>query len=170
MELAMNGTTMSGKAAFLLCGLLVMLPQVAVRANSVTITVKVTVLTPPPCTINDNRPIEVEFGDVMTTRVDGDSYRMPVNYTLGCTGASSNAMKLQVQGDGANFDGSVLKTTKTGLGIKLQQGSNKLAINSWLNFTYPNQPELWAIPVKQSGATLTGGEFTAGATMKVDYQ
>ncbi len=170
MELAMNGTTMSGKAAFLLCGLLVMLPQVAVRANSVTITVKVTVLTPPPCTINDNRPIEVEFGDVMTTRVDGDSYRMPVNYTLGCTGASSNSMKLQVQGNGASFDGTALKTSKTGLGIKLQQGSNKLAINSWLKFTYPNQPELWAVPVKQNGVTLAGGEFTAGATMKVDYQ
>ncbi|CAI1043204.1 fimbrial protein [Serratia fonticola] len=166
----MNGTTMSEKAAFLLCGLLTTLPQVAAGANTATVTVKVTVVVPPQCTINDNRPIEVEFGDVITTRMDGNSYRMPVNYTLGCTGAYFNAMKLQVQGEGASFDWTVLKTTKTGLGIKLQQGSNKLAINSWLNFTYPNQPELWAIPVKQGGATLTGGEFTAGATMKVAYQ
>ncbi|AYM92493.1 fimbrial protein [Serratia sp. 3ACOL1] len=150
-------------------GLLVAMPLMLCAATS-TVTIKVTVLKPPSCTINDNRPIEVEFGDVMTTMVDGDNYLMPVHYTLSCTDATSNAMKLQLQGSGASFDGSVLKTTKTGLGIKLQRGSNKLAINNWVNFTYPNQPELWAIPVKQSGATLTGGEFTAGATMKVDYQ
>ncbi len=152
-----------------LSGLLMAMPLMLCATTS-TVTIKVTVLAPPSCTINDNRPIEVEFGDVMTTRVDGDRYRMPVNYTLGCKDATSNAMKLQLQGSGASFDGTVLKTTKTGLGIELQRGSNKLAINSWLNFTYPHQPELWAIPVKQSGATLTGGEFTAGATMKVDYQ
>ncbi|VTR20674.1 putative minor fimbrial subunit StfE [Serratia fonticola] len=68
-----------------------------------TVTVKVTVVAPLPCMINDDRPIEVEFGDVMTTRVDGDNYKMPVNYTLSCTGPASNAMKLQVKGTGAAF-------------------------------------------------------------------
>ncbi|WP_080695290.1 fimbrial protein [Pantoea ananatis] len=140
-----------------------------VMAAMATVTVKVTVVAPPPCVINDDRPVEVEFGDVMTTRVDGSNYRRPVNYTLSCTG-TSNAMKLQVKGNGAAFDVTVLQTSKTGLGIKLLQGDSKLAVNSWLNFTYPNKPELWAVPVKQAGATLTGGEFSAGATMAVDYQ
>ncbi len=156
------------KVGCCLAGLVAFIPLWCIAAT--TVTVKVTVVAPPPCTINDDRPIEVDFGDVMTTRVDGDNYRMPVNYTLSCDGASSNAMKLQVQGNGASFDGSVLQTNKVGLGIKLQQGDSKLAVNSWLNFTYPNAPALWAVPVKQSGATLTGGEFTAGATMKVAYQ
>lgn len=40
----------------------------------------------PPCTVNDNKPIEVDFGDVMTTRIDGSNYRQQVNYTLSCTG------------------------------------------------------------------------------------
>ncbi|MGY3307068.1 type 1 fimbria pilin [Pantoea ananatis] len=140
-----------------------------VMAVMTTVTVKVTVVAPPPCVINDDRPVEVEFGDVMTTRVDGSNYRRPVNYTLSCT-STSNAMKLQVKGNGAAFDVTVLQTNKAGLGIKLLQGDSKLAINSWLNFTYPNKPELWAVPVKQAGATLTGGEFSAGATMAVDYQ
>ncbi|CAI2004423.1 fimbrial protein [Serratia fonticola] len=167
----MKGTiTLHRHAWRTLAGLLASLPMLALAAASATVTVKVTVVATPPCTINDDRPIEVEFGDAMTTRVDGDNYKMPVNYTLSCTGAPYNAMKLQVQGNGASFDGTVLKTSKTGLGIKLQQGSNKLAINSWLKFTYPNQPELWAVPVKQNGVALAGGEFTAGATMKVDYQ
>lgn len=147
-----------------------LVPLMSRASNSATVTVKVTVVAPPPCTINDERPIEVEFGDVMTTRVDGSNYKMPVNYTLSCSGALSNAMRLQVQGSGAPFDATVLQTNKTGLGIELRQGESKLAVNGWLNFTYPNKPELWAVPVKQSSVTLTGGEFTAGATMKVAYQ
>ncbi|WP_273830949.1 fimbrial protein [Serratia bockelmannii] len=153
----------------MLVGMLVALPMLAWAAPSAKVTVKVTVVAPPPCVINNNRPIEVEFGDVMTTRVNGNNYNMPVNYTLDCTGATSNAMKLQVQGAGAAFDTTVLQTTTPGLGIELRQGDTKLDVNSWLNFTYPTKPELWAVPVKDSGVTLTGGEFSAGATMKVDY-
>ncbi|MGF6191422.1 fimbrial protein [Serratia sp. 2723] len=153
-----------------LAALLAALPLLAWAVPSATVTVKVTVVAPPPCVINDDRPIDVEFGDVMTTRVDGDNYKMVVNYTLSCPGAPSNAMKLQVKGTGAAFDATVLQTNKTGLGIELRQGDSKLAVNGWLNFTYPNKPELWAVPVKQRGATLTGGEFSAGATMAVDYQ
>lgn len=165
---AMKGIMRYRRAAFLLCGMLGVLPQIA--GAFTTVTVKVTVVAPPPCVINDNRAIEVDFGDVITTRVDGAHYRMPVNYTLSCSGETANAMKLQVQGNGAPFDGTVLQTNKEGLGIELQQGSSRLPVNSWLNFSYPDKPELWAIPVKQAGATLTGGEFTAGATMRVDYQ
>ncbi len=154
-----------------LAGGLAALPMLACAAPSATVTVKVIVVAPPPCVINDDRPVEVEFGDVMTTRVDGDNYKMPVNYTLSCTGGTSNAMKLQVKGNGAAFDATVLQTNKTGLGIELRQGDGKLAVNSWLNFTYPNKPKLWAVPVKdRPGTTLTGGEFSAGATMVVDYQ
>ncbi|SUI42774.1 fimbrial protein [Serratia marcescens] len=163
----MNGIVTLQRA---LAGVLAALPMLACTAPSATVTVKVTVVAPPPCVINDDRPVEVEFGDVMTTRVDGDNYKMPVNYTLSCSGGTSNAMKLQVKGNGAAFDATVLQTNKTGLGIELRQGDGKLAVNSWLNFTYPNKPELWAVPVKQAGTTLTGGEFSAGATMAVDYQ
>ncbi|WP_447880180.1 fimbrial protein [Serratia fonticola] len=154
----------------ILAALLPALPVLAWAASTATVTVTVTVVAPPPCVINDGRPIEVEFGDVMTTQVDGDNYKMPVNYTLSCTGGTSNAMKLQVKGTGAAFDATVLQTNKAGFGIELRQGAGKQAVNDGLNFTYPNKPELWAVPVKQSGVTLTGGDFRAGATMAVDYQ
>lgn len=163
--------TVQRKAWRVLAGLLAALPVVVGAAvTSATVTVKVTVLAPPPCVINDSRPIEVEFGDVMTTRVDGANYKMPINYTLSCTGGTSNAMKLQIKGNGAAFDATALRTNKPGLGIELRQGDSKLVVNNWLAFSYPNKPALWAIPVKQGGATLTGGEFSAVATMAVDYQ
>ncbi|MFK3695137.1 fimbrial protein [Serratia bockelmannii] len=168
----MNGTTRYRRMVRGLVGLLSAVPLLALAANTATVTVKVTVVAPPQCTINDNNPIQVEFGDVMTSKVDGSNYNMPVNYTLTCKSGGSNAMKLQVKGTGASFNSAVLKTNKTGLGIKLLQGSSKsaLAINTWLNFSYPSKPALWAVPVKQSGATLTAGEFSAASTMMVDYQ
>lgn len=79
-------------------------------------------------------------------------------------------MKLQVQGTGATFDDEVLQTGVPELGIRLQYGTETLPVNTWVNFIYPNKPDLWAVPVKQAGATLPAGDFTAVATMKIDYQ
>lgn len=167
----MNGTMCYRKAALLVGVVMTLASGGDAVALSAVALINLTVnIMAPPCVINDNRPIEVEFGNVMTTRVDGNDYRMPVNYTLDCKDAPSSAMKLQVQGAGASFDGALLQTSNAALGIKLQSGTTPLPINTWLNFTYPNKPELSAVPVKQSGITLAGGEFTAGATMKVDYQ
>lgn len=149
-------------------GMLLAAPLLAGAAT--TVTVKVTVVAPPSCEINGNRPIEVDFGEVMTTEINGSNYRKQVIYTLSCSGQTNSAMKLSIQGNGAAFDSSVLKTDKTGLGIQLQQGSNKLSLNSWLNFNLSNKPSLWAVPVKQSGVSLKGGEFSAAATLKVAYQ
>lgn len=136
----------------------------------VMVTVKVTVVAPPPCVINDDRPIEVDFGDVLTTRVDGNNYRLPIDYTLTCTDASSNAMKLQIRGNGAAFNPAVLQTDQPALGIALQKDGSMLAVNDWLKFTYPDKPQLYAVPVKQAGAILKVGGFSAAATFTVDYQ
>ncbi|MDY7605653.1 fimbrial protein [Serratia marcescens] len=144
-------------------------PALAKTATA-TVTVKIT-LTAPPCDVNDNKLIEVNFGnDVMTTRVDGEYKKMPINYTLKCQGGASNAVRMRIDGQGAAFDGGVLKTNKTDFGIELLNSGKRLPINGWLNFTYPNQPTLEAVPVKRSGARLSGGAFSASATMKVEYR
>ncbi|MCW6016555.1 fimbrial protein [Serratia marcescens] len=155
------------------CGLLALMmlygPQAQVQAAT-TIKVTVTIVAPPPCVINNNNLIEVNFGnDVMTTRIDGSYKKQPVVYSVECKNAPNNAMKLQVQGT-AGFDSEVLKTNKDGLGVALLRNGNRQPINTWINFTYPNLPTLEAVPVKQAGATLSGGAFSAGATMKVEYQ
>ena len=141
-----------------------------VMASTTKVTIKVSVVAM-PCEINSNNLIEVNFGnDVVTTRVDGDYKKMPIDYTLQCQGGASNAVRMQIDGQGAAFDGGVLKTNKTDFGIELLYSGKRLPINSWLNFTYPNQPMLEAVPVKRSSARLSGGAFSAGATMKVEYQ
>lgn len=153
------------------CGVAaLLLPGQLVQAAT-TIKVTVTIVAPPPCVINNNNLIEVNFGnDVMTTRIDGSYKKQPVVYSVECKNAPNNAMKMQIQGTGAGFDGEVLQTNKDGLGVALLRNDSRQPINSWINFTYPNLPTLEAVPVKQAGATLRGGEFSAGATMKVEYQ
>lgn len=148
---------------------LAMLATISFAQAITSVTVNVTVILP-PCVINDDHPIEVEFGEVMTTRVDGVNYRMPIDYTLDCGDASTNSLKLQVQGNSASFDSSVLQTSVEGLGIRIQNGTTTLPMNEGLNFVYPEKPVLWVVPVKKVGTTLPAGEFTAVSTMKVDYQ
>ncbi|WP_024528208.1 fimbrial protein [Serratia fonticola] len=131
-----------------------------------------TLIEPPPCTFNDGSPILVDFGTaVMTHRVDGSNYAKPINYNLVCTTPPLNTMRIKVQGTASTFDTKVLRTAeKTDLGIAITADNKALPINTWLNFNNPASPKMQAVPVKKSGATLTGGSFTATATMQVDYQ
>jgi type 1 fimbria pilin len=154
------------------CGLtaLMLLMPVWVSANT-TVTVKVTVVAPPPCIINDDRTIDVDFGnELLTTKIDGDNYIKTVDYTLECKDSTRNAMKLKIQGNATTFDASALQTNMADLGVALKANGAALNINSWVNFTYPNLPVLQAVPVKRAGTTLSGGDFSAGATLMVDYQ
>lgn len=143
--------------------------SMGVHASTSTITVKVTI-TAPPCEINNNKLIEVDFGnDVLTTRVDGNYKKRTVDYSVQCKGGSSNSVRMRIDGDGAPFNGEVLATKKTDFGIEILNNGKRMPINRWLNFTYPNWPQLEAVPVKRPGSTLAGGAFSSGATMKVEY-
>ncbi|MER5116735.1 fimbrial protein [Serratia marcescens] len=140
-----------------------------VWASNSMLTVSVTVPAP-VCIINGNQPVEVDFGQVLAHRVNGDNYRRQVNYSVSCPNDYKNAMKIQLDGKAAEFDPEVLDTSISGLGIRLFNGDGKLPVSSWLNFTYPNAPILYAAPVKQENATLVYGEFSAVAMMRVVYQ
>ncbi|HGM5966642.1 TPA: fimbrial protein [Serratia marcescens] len=152
--------------ALILAGCLILPVQ-----SATNITVSVTVLAPLPCVFDGNKPIEVNFGDeVLTTRIDGSNYRMPVVYLLTCSGQGKNAMKLQIAGSGASFNSQLLQTNVNGLGIALLRNGTRIPLNSWQNFTYPSLPTLEAVPVRQAGVELPAGEFNASATLRADYQ
>ena len=134
------------------------------------INVKVTILVPPPCVINDTQDVLVDFGnDIMTTRVDGNNYIKPINYTLNCEGALTNTLQLSIQGVGSHFNMDYLQTSNNNLGIKILANGNSLPINGTVDFTYPDLPLLQAVPIKNNGSVLKGGSFTASALMKIDY-
>lgn len=142
----------------------------AMAASSSTINVTVT-LTAAPCEINSNILMEVNFGnDVLTTLVDGNYKKMPVPYTVKCPPGAPSAMNIRIEGTGAAFNHDVLTTNITDFGIAISSNGTALPINSSKGFTYPDWPQIEAVPVKRPGATLSGGVFSAGAVMKVEYR
>lgn len=130
-----------------------------------------TLIAPPACVINSNGPISVDFGsNLLAGRIDGVNYEQPLNYTMDCSGASSNALRLSIIGTKAGFDPDLVGTSKGSLGIAIRMDGSLLPMEEWRAFTYPSRPVLTAVPVKDSGSTLTGGAFTAAAILLVAYQ
>ncbi|CNK52624.1 exported pilin protein [Yersinia frederiksenii] len=139
--------------------------------KTATVTVSVNIFAAPPCVINSNNNINVDFGDdLLTSNIDGIQYMKPVTYTLDCTAAATNALKMSIKGNGASFDTAVLRTSNANLGIKLMRSGQELPLNSEFNFTYPAVPVLQAVPVKQINSTLSTGYFSGTATLVVEYQ
>lgn len=134
------------------------------------VTVRVTVMEPPSCVINGNRVIDVDFGEVLINRVDGNNYKQDINYTLECQGGTNKIMKMKVQGTPTYFDGSALQTNIESFGISLLSNGGLARINDWIYFIYPDKPKLQAVPVKNPGAKLSGGQFSAAATLMVNYE
>jgi type 1 fimbria pilin len=147
-----------------------MLLCIANTAFASTVTVRGTVQMPASCVINDGNPITVSFDEVLTTRIDGQNYRRPVQYTLNCPALSSNALQMKITGTAAGFSSGALQTSVGGLGIRLEADGQLLPVNSGYNFTWPQAPRLYATPIKQPGIALRGQDFSASASMVIDYQ
>nr|WP_241389471.1 MULTISPECIES: fimbrial protein [Serratia]ULG12124.1 exotoxin [Serratia entomophila]ULG12321.1 exotoxin [Serratia entomophila]ULG12357.1 exotoxin [Serratia entomophila]ULG15951.1 exotoxin [Serratia proteamaculans]ULG18451.1 exotoxin [Serratia proteamaculans] len=151
-------------------GLSSMLPTYA----SVSVDVTVVVLAQPPCVINNDQPIDVNFQDVMTSMVDGVGYQMPIPYTLICTGLASNDLRMMIQGTPTTFDDTAIQVTdRSNMGIRIINNGTPQQVGEWFDFTYSSptsKPGLYVVPVKQSGSTLTEGSFTATGSMVVEYQ
>ncbi|TQI79104.1 type 1 fimbria pilin [Serratia fonticola] len=137
-----------------------------------TVTFRGTLVEQPPCEVTGNNGaiIDVDFGDVMTTRIDGENYKKNIDFTLDCAQAVNNALKLRITGPAASFDTSALAGGKTGLGIALLQGTQRLRPGTWLNFSPASVPVLAAVPISDSNVTLDGGAFRVVASLVVDYQ
>lgn len=142
--------------------------------KTVNMRLKISINALPPCSITTDN---VEFGNVLTTKVNGTNYQQKLNYSLDCSSRINDFLKLQIQGTAVVINGeSVLETDVPGLGIRLQMGNdNKLippGLTDWLPFQYQGSsgPDIQAVLVKNSNVTLTGGEFNAVATLVVDYQ
>lgn len=157
-------------SALSLVFILSMQVEAAQRSN---VTVKVAVMAP-PCVINNDQPIDVSFKDVITTAVDGIAYQMPIQYTLSCTGLTSNDLKMMIQGTQTEFDDTAIQVKEqANMGIRIVNAGAPQMVNEWFNFVYSgpaSKPALYAVPVKQNGTTLIEGAFTATGSMIVEYQ
>ncbi len=127
----------------------------------------------PPCTISSGKTIEVAFGnDLGVNKIDGNSYKQPVNYSIDCE-AGYNANSLAIVLDTtrpAIFDSSAVSTDKAGLGIRLLVDGVAVTFATRVAVSNPaSPPTIEAVPVRDPATTLTAGAFDATVTLRVDY-
>lgn len=152
--------------------LLAMLLGSASLINAVEkqVTIKGTVYASIPCVINDNKPITASFGDVQIEKIDGAYKTISLDYSLNCTRATTNELRMQVRGYNTWFDTTALLIPgNDNLGIALKKDGTQLAMNTWVDFDTRKHPVLQAVLVKTAGV-INAGAFKASATLMVDYQ
>lgn len=128
------------------------------------------------CQINNNQPVAVEFGTVQADNLAAATASLAL--TVDCTGAvSSNGVSVAVTGDETGFSSQALKTSTDGLGVTLTPptgsaiGQSPLNIGTYYNMTMlglssaTGTVNLTAGLVSDGTTSLTGGEFTATATL-----
>ncbi|WP_081830122.1 fimbrial protein [Pseudomonas simiae] len=126
---------------------------------------------PPACTIDGGNAIEVDFGDLAISMIDGVNYLKTVPYTITCAANPLPwALKLSINGTQAGFDSSAVQSSVPELGIRLLQNGVGFDLNTPLDITLGAPPVLQAVPVKEAGVTLNPGGFTAVATLLAEYE
>ncbi|WP_083615948.1 fimbrial protein [Pantoea sp. 1.19] len=160
----------------LLIASLLMVPAASADKGATTtanIAFRGTLVLPPDCTLNNGANIEVDFTDrVGVNKIDGQNYRVPVNYQLHCeSGADPQwQLRLSLSGTVAGFDKQALQTSKADLGIRIYLNDRPFTPGSSVPIGDPDQPPtLEAVPVKKPGATLKEGPFETWATLRADY-
>ncbi|WP_254366070.1 fimbrial protein [Providencia rettgeri] len=129
--------------------------------------------TPFECILNNSQKSMVHFGDILLSRIDGVNYKHTLTFELTCTNLAMNNLALSIQGDPSNFNNGILKTSNPKLGLSFYINGIKQDINKKINFNYLELPSLEVSPVKNTNSSFDdtdGGDFTALATLNVDYQ
>lgn len=140
-------------------------------ADQPMVTLKVTVVVPPPCTINSNQIINVVFNNnILTTHIDGRQYLQEFNPNIVCNNLYKDQLRFKIDGIKSAFDNSALKVTND-FAISILADNKPITLGSWQNFTATHIPTFAVVPVKRANAQLAGqGRFTASATLTIDYQ
>ncbi|WP_234262458.1 fimbrial protein [Klebsiella aerogenes] len=138
--------------------------------QAATVTVKGTVVRP-SCNLNNGNAINVAFGDVVISKIDGQAYKkLPLLYSLTCENPNDK-LQFSISGTAAPFGSGLLTTSKSGLGIQFMSDNGKLPLNSGIvKFNAGERPALYAVPARNSSVNLATGDFSATATLSIDYQ
>lgn len=123
-----------------------------------------------PCHINSDKEISVEFGTVLSSKLDSVAKQIPLDIT--CDNTPTGNVNLEVKGNSATFDSSALLTDVNELGVKFYSSRDSLMK---LNETYEvsglskssavGSFYIVAKLTKKNGATLSGGDFNSSATL-----
>ncbi|WP_270836152.1 fimbrial protein [Aeromonas sp. QDB30] len=142
---------------------------------------------PEECVINGGQTIEVEFGDLPGSGLDGNNFEKTVPLTFQCRGGvfEGDALKINlgISGKPTSFSQDYLRTTRdsyqggnviSDLGIKFKQlDGSQLKLNTFYPVSMQGNIGDWgfiAAPVTPAGADIPAGDFYATATIVAEFQ
>lgn len=142
------------------------------NAAQTTVTISGNVMAGIPCVINNEKPITARFGDVQIADIDGVYKTITIDYTLDCSRAVRNEVRMQVRGNATWFLSGLLAVPgNSELGIALKKDGVALALNTWADFDASKKPLLQAVLKKRAqGSEIVSGAFSTSATMVVEYR
>ncbi|EKS4785484.1 fimbrial protein [Salmonella enterica] len=143
--------------------------------KTVDMTLHLVVTQPPPCTLED---LHVEFPDGYIDDIDLSStlFHVPIHCDIDTSNYYSY-IKLQIQGNATTIGGDqVLQTSEPNLGIRIEDSNAVVPINTgWVYMrTTPTEDGEFMIIARLvqrfPGEVFSPGEFSANATMILDYE
>lgn len=155
-------------------GLLALSLGLSLAAQAVEVQFHGTLIDNPPCDVGGAGPIEVDFGEVGVTKIDGENYKKVFQVTFWCEDMNGAAVYLMYDGAPTNFDTKALQTNRQGLGVRLAYDTKIIPPKSGKEVFIPVGGggailPFSAVPVKADGVTLYEGPFTATATVEMRY-
>lgn len=134
-----------------------------------------TLLARPTCTVNDKGGrINVRFGNLAISRIDGEQFRKLIPYQITCPGAGTDTswrMRLTLKGNPTAFEPKALQSSVPDLGIKIMLGGAELIpdLPRYIQVIPTAVPLLEAVPVKLAGSDLPSVDFTASALLLAEF-
>lgn len=166
-------TKRPGKILLLLLPLLTGSPagRAATTLPDINVQITGTIVASASCQINNGNNIEVDFGEVVNSQINGVNYKKTFDLKLNCRGGKSNTVRLRFIGTAHPQLPNALEVAGNGgLGIQMMRDGVAFQPYSWFQFEYPNLPIFSAVPVKAPGSKIIGGSFGTTAVIEIDYQ
>ncbi|EKT57783.1 fimbrial protein [Providencia rettgeri] len=123
------------------------------------------------CKINDNNPINIEFGDLDNTKItqDGSNYLKTIPLKYQCDTPITQNIAVQLVASPAAFSSNLIASSMPDdIGVMLKYNGEIVKPNSTFNTILTDgfgQDELQAAPVINTPLKPITGDFTASATL-----
>jgi type 1 fimbria pilin len=124
-----------------------------------------------PCSISNDRTIEIAFGNVGINKIESENYTRTIDYELDCGSVgAANTILMTLKATPISSEGSIVDSGLKGLWIQFYKNSSPLILNE--EFGVDNvlrPPELSVKLIKNPAEVLGEGSFSLTATLIAEY-
>lgn len=123
------------------------------------------------CSINNDRTIEIAFGNIGINKIESEQYTRSIDYELDCGSVGgANTILLTLKATPVPSDGSIVASGRKGLLIQFYKDSVPLKLNEEFkveNVTTP--PKLMVKLITDPAEEPEEGAFSCTATLIAEY-